>query len=111
MGVDAAGSKKLYYHVVWVTVMDMKAAKINNVKDHWVQWMTHKNLKLWFENWGKDLVELGFAHHDKHGEVIIPDDLLLVVDEAYIEFALRPDYPDLLPHLRDGRPNLPNPRR
>jgi histidinol-phosphate aminotransferase len=37
---------------------------------------------------------------------VIPDDLLLVVDEAYIEFALRPDYPDLLPHLRDGRPNL-----
>ena len=38
--------------------------------------MTHKNLKLWFENWGKDLVELGFAHHNEHGEVIIPDDQL-----------------------------------
>ncbi len=31
---------------------------------------------LWFENWGKDLVELGFAHHGKHGEVIIPNDQL-----------------------------------
>jgi hypothetical protein len=31
---------------------------------------------MWFENWGRDLVELGFAHHNEHGEVIIPDDQL-----------------------------------
>ena len=54
----------------------MKAAKVNNVEDRRVQWTTHKNLKLWFENWGKDLVELGFAHLDEHGDVIIPDDQL-----------------------------------
>ncbi len=54
----------------------MKAAKVNNVEDRRVQWTTHKNLKLWFDNWGKDLVELGFAHLDEHGEVIIPDDQL-----------------------------------
>jgi hypothetical protein len=54
----------------------MKAAKINNVEDRWVQWTTYKNLKMWFENWGKDLVEIGFAHRDKHGEVVIPNDQL-----------------------------------
>ncbi len=36
----------------------------------------------------------------------VPDDVLVVMDEAYVEFATRPDYPDLLPELRDGRPNL-----
>jgi histidinol-phosphate aminotransferase len=36
----------------------------------------------------------------------VPDDLLVVMDEAYVEFAVRPDYPDLLPALRQGRPNL-----
>jgi histidinol-phosphate aminotransferase len=36
----------------------------------------------------------------------VPEDVLLVMDEAYVEFATRPDYPDLLPELRDGRPNL-----
>ncbi len=36
----------------------------------------------------------------------VPDDVLVVMDEAYIEFATRPDYPDLLPDLRAGRRNL-----
>jgi histidinol-phosphate aminotransferase len=36
----------------------------------------------------------------------VPDDVLVVMDEAYVEFALRPDYPDLLPQLRAGRSNL-----
>jgi histidinol-phosphate aminotransferase len=36
----------------------------------------------------------------------LPDDVLLVVDEAYVEFVTRPDYPDLLPAIRDGRRNL-----
>jgi len=36
----------------------------------------------------------------------VPDDVLVVMDEAYVEFAARPDYPDLLPELRDGRENL-----
>jgi histidinol-phosphate aminotransferase len=36
----------------------------------------------------------------------VPDDVLVVMDEAYVEFATRPDYPDLLPELRDGRQNL-----
>lgn len=36
----------------------------------------------------------------------VPDDVLVVMDEAYVEFAGRPDYPDLLPAIRDGRQNL-----
>jgi histidinol-phosphate aminotransferase len=36
----------------------------------------------------------------------VPDDVLVVVDEAYAEFVDRPDYPDMLAELRAGRPNL-----
>jgi histidinol-phosphate aminotransferase len=36
----------------------------------------------------------------------VPDHVLVVVDEAYIEFASRPDFPDLLPELRGGRSNV-----
>jgi hypothetical protein len=75
MGFEAS-SNKLYYRVIRDTATDMKAVKVNNVEDRRVQWTTHKNLKLWFENWGKDLVELGFAHLDEHGDVIIPEDQL-----------------------------------
>lgn len=36
----------------------------------------------------------------------VPEDVLVVVDEAYIEFVERPDYPNLLAELRAGRKNL-----
>ncbi len=36
----------------------------------------------------------------------VPDDLLVVVDEAYIEFVERPDYPNLLAELGAGRANI-----
>jgi histidinol-phosphate aminotransferase len=36
----------------------------------------------------------------------VPEDVLIVVDEAYIEFVERADYPDLLAELRAGRRNL-----
>ena len=36
----------------------------------------------------------------------VPDDVLIVADEAYVEFVERSDYPDLLAELRAGRQNL-----
>jgi histidinol-phosphate aminotransferase len=36
----------------------------------------------------------------------VPDEVLVVMDEAYVEFVTRPDYPNLLPAIRGGRPNL-----
>jgi histidinol-phosphate aminotransferase len=36
----------------------------------------------------------------------VPDNVLVVMDEAYIEYVQRPDYPDLLPEIRNARPNL-----
>ena len=36
----------------------------------------------------------------------VPEDVLVVLDEAYIEFVERPDFPDSLAELRAGRRNL-----
>ncbi|MEI7644349.1 MAG: histidinol-phosphate transaminase [Chloroflexales bacterium] len=36
----------------------------------------------------------------------VPEDVLIVMDEAYVEFVARDDYPDLLADLRAGRSNL-----
>ncbi len=36
----------------------------------------------------------------------VPEDVLLVMDEAYIEFVDRAEYPDLLAELKAGRRNL-----
>jgi histidinol-phosphate aminotransferase len=36
----------------------------------------------------------------------VPDDVLVVLDEAYVEFVERPDYPDALAMLRAGRKNV-----
>lgn len=36
----------------------------------------------------------------------VPDNTLIVVDEAYREYVTHPDYPDLLSELRNGRRNL-----
>ena len=34
----------------------------------------------------------------------VPDDVLIVLDEAYIDFVDDPDYPDSLQYVRDGAP-------
>ena len=36
----------------------------------------------------------------------VPDDVLVVVDEAYIEYATRSDFPDMMSELRNGRANM-----
>jgi histidinol-phosphate aminotransferase len=36
----------------------------------------------------------------------VPEDVLVVLDEAYVEFVDRPDFPDAIAELRAGRKNL-----
>lgn len=33
----------------------------------------------------------------------IPDNILVIIDEAYYEYVREPDYPDSLEHFKDGR--------
>ncbi len=36
----------------------------------------------------------------------VPDNVLVVVDEAYIEYATRTDFPDMIAEIRNGRKNI-----
>lgn len=36
----------------------------------------------------------------------VPADVLIVIDEAYIEYVTRSDFPDMVAELRNGRPNI-----
>ncbi len=41
--------------------------------------MTYANISSWFDNWERDLVELGFAFHDERGQCIIPGEQLQLI--------------------------------
>ena len=45
---------------------------MKKAEDRRVQWTSYANLKLWFDNWRRKIVELGFATVTNEGEAIIP---------------------------------------
>jgi len=52
----------------------VQAGKLHSQEARRIQWTTYSNLKMWFDNWGRDLVELGFAIKlNDDGDVHIPD--------------------------------------
>ncbi|MEY3990195.1 MAG: hypothetical protein RI985_1276 [Chloroflexota bacterium] len=36
----------------------------------------------------------------------VPDDVLIMIDEAYVEYVTRPDFPDMVAEIRNGRKNM-----
>jgi hypothetical protein len=43
-----------------------------------IRWTTYKTLSLWFDNWERNLVELGFAYYDPiTNKVCIPEEQLI----------------------------------
>ena len=57
--------------------IDLAAAKLETQEARRIQWTTAKNLTMWFNNWGHDLVQLGFATKlNDDGDIHIPDDQL-----------------------------------
>lgn len=38
--------------------------------------------------------------------VRVPDDVLIMVDEAYVEYVTRNDFPDMIAEIRNGRKNM-----
>ena len=69
-------SFKLLDRLIVETAIDLTAAKMDNVEQRRILWTTYKNLKMWFENWKVDLEELGFAHRDASGKLIISEEQL-----------------------------------
>lgn len=76
MGKDPSGkmSYKLLDRVLSATAISLLATKGNNVEDRRIIWTTYTNLKMWFENWTANLLELGFAKDEE--DPYIPEDQL-----------------------------------
>ncbi len=59
------------------TAVNLNACKTNSTEDRHIWWTNYKNLSLWFKNWEKDLVELGFTYHDPiMSQVCVPKEQL-----------------------------------
>ncbi len=94
--------------------IDLKRGRSNNAEERRVQWTTYSNLKSWFDNWERDLVDLGFAYKDDDGKVIIPpeqlarimniDETALIMDASTSQRGGRPE----ATFYYGGLPNLGN---
>ena len=67
---------KLLNRVLLSTAKHLDASKMEYCEDRRIRWTTWANLNAFFDNWEKDLVELGFAFYNEDGECIIPDEML-----------------------------------
>ncbi len=64
-------SYKLIDRVLNHVAINLLAGKYNAIEEQRLRWKTYCNLKMWFENWKKELIELGFTNVDEHGNVSI----------------------------------------
>ncbi len=59
------------------TAVNLRADKGKNKEESQIWWTTYKNLSLWFNNWERNLVELGFANLDPiTNKICIPEEQL-----------------------------------
>ena len=66
------------------TASDLSGGKATGAEERIIWWTTYRNLDLWFDNWGRDLVQLGFAHMEGNEIIIPPEQLACImnVDET-----------------------------
>jgi hypothetical protein len=62
---------KLLNRVLCSTAKHLDASKMEYCEDRRIRWTTWSNINAWFDNWERDLVELGFAFYDEDGKVVI----------------------------------------
>ena len=70
-------SYKLLTRIVKNKKLDINASKMNSQEARRIQWTKSKYLSMWFDNWGDNLVNLGFAEKNENGDIHIPDDQLV----------------------------------
>jgi hypothetical protein len=59
------------------TAVNLRVNKGKNKEESRIWWTTYKNLLLWFDNWKRNLVKLGFAYFDLiTNKVCIPEEQL-----------------------------------
>ena len=64
--------KNLLNHLLKSTALELTSGRSNNVEERHVHWTIYFNIKSWFDNWERDLLELGFAEVDSKGKTVIP---------------------------------------
>jgi hypothetical protein len=74
--VIALDCKHLLNRLLKSTALELTSGRSNTVEERWVHWTTYFNIKSWFDNWERDLLELGFAEVDSKGMTVIPTEQL-----------------------------------
>ncbi len=59
---------KLLNRVLLHTAKYLDMSKMEYCEDRRIRWMTYLNMSAWFDCWEYDLINLGFAFYDEHGE-------------------------------------------
>ena len=52
---------KLLNRILQETFVELNADRINDVEQRRILWTSYNNMNMWFENWERDLEELGFT--------------------------------------------------
>ena len=102
MSAGALTSPKLLDRVLRETAINLTGCYEKKAEDRRVRWTTYANLRLWFDNWKREVIELGFAKESAEGEVIFPQDQLeriINLDETCLSL-------DGSDGARGGRPNV-----
>ena len=84
------------------TALTLNAGKVVKVEERQIRWTTYGNLKLWFDSWETDLLQLGFAEQDDKGTMVIPEEQMkriLNLDETCLSL-------DGTEGNRGGRPSV-----
>lgn len=80
VGKDLAHKRKSYKlinRIVRNKNLDINASKMNSQEARRIAWTKSKYLSMWFDNWGDNLVSLGFAEKNENEDIHIPDDQLV----------------------------------
>ena len=76
IGKEQSTADSLVIRLLKATAVDIYADKSVPVEDRRIRWTTYTNLKMWFNNWSRDLIELGFVTTYKKCHAVIPKEQL-----------------------------------
>ena len=103
-------SEKLLVRLLKRTNVDLTSTVQESVEDRRLRWTTYANLKLWFESWGRDLVQLGFATGGENVNCIITEEHLsriINLDESCLSLDGNQGRRGGIPSVIFVDPNLP----
>ncbi len=74
---DSRLAQHLLQHVLKDTSINLNVSKDSNVEDRRIRWTNYQNISMWFDNWERDIVNLGTAICDPStNKVTIPKEQL-----------------------------------